>query len=151
MKKILVLAAAVLGIFSLASPLSAEPDKAKYQSAPFLAEGTLVPEVLMVLSKDHKMFQQAYNPLIDFDGDGFVDTGFNPSVLYYGYFDSYSCYKYSSSNLDKNGDNGAYFTRVGATIDDETTITRPSESLLPKYIPSPRAVHNAKSAQAGQK
>ena len=63
----------VLGLVFLASPMfAAGPDKAKYQTAPFLAEGILVPEVLMVISKDHKMFQQAYSPLIDFDDQSWI-------------------------------------------------------------------------------
>ncbi|MDR2945518.1 MAG: hypothetical protein LBV79_02060, partial [Candidatus Adiutrix sp.] len=150
LKKLTMLALAALCLLFPSAAL-AEPDKNNYQSVPFLSEGALVPEVLLVLSKDHKMFQQAYNPIIDFDGDGFVDTGYNPSVVYYGYFDSYSCYTYSSSNLNKDGDRNAYFYRVGPTIDDESTVTRPPASVLPLYIPAPRAVHHERSKQAGEK
>lgn len=151
-KKIQVLAAVALFSVVFASGLSAaSPDKTKYQTTPFLSDGTLVPEVLLVISKDHKMFQQAYNPLIDFDEDGFVDTGFNPSVIYYGYFDSYSCYQYSGSGTTNDGDINGYFHRVRATIDDEATVSRPSSSVLPNYIPSPRAVHHDRSSKKGEK
>jgi type IV pilus assembly protein PilY1 len=63
------------------------------------------------------MFQQAYNELLDMDGDGRIDTGFNPKVVYYGYFDSLSCYKYVG-NVNRDGDSRGYFVRSGPTMED---------------------------------
>jgi type IV pilus assembly protein PilY1 len=78
-----------------------------------------IPQILLVLSKDLKMFQQAYNELIDMDGDGRIDTGFNPAVVYYGYFDSLSCYKYVGT-VNRGGDSNGYFIRSGPTIEDDS-------------------------------
>mgnify|MGYP003623257339 FL=1 len=152
-KNIKVLISVLLLVLMTAATADAQPDKLNYQTAPFLSEGTLIPEVLLVLSKDHKMFQQAYSPLIDFDEDGFVDTGYNPSVVYYGYFDSYSCYKYTGNmgNGTGNAENNAYFYRVGPTKDDQAVVSRPGSDVLPGYIPSPRAVHHDRSAKKGEK
>ncbi|MDR1607749.1 MAG: hypothetical protein LBT38_04990 [Deltaproteobacteria bacterium] len=78
-----------------------------------------IPQVLLVLSKDYKMFQQAYNELTDMDGDGRIDTGFNPKVEYYGYYDSKSCYKYVGT-INRGGDQNGYFQRSGPTIPDKS-------------------------------
>jgi type IV pilus assembly protein PilY1 len=99
-------------------PYPGSPDKSNYQTSPFLSSGKTVPRVLLVMSKDHKLFQQAYNDFTDMDGDGVIDTGFNPSVLYYGYFDSRSCYAYVGTPT-LNGDRGGHFRREGAAMDDD--------------------------------
>ncbi|MDR1872732.1 MAG: hypothetical protein LBS60_12575, partial [Deltaproteobacteria bacterium] len=70
-----------VGWASLA-PAQVNPDKTQYQSSPFMSAYRTIPRVLLVLSKDYKMFQQAYNGITDIDGDGRVDTGFNPTVVY---------------------------------------------------------------------
>jgi hypothetical protein len=75
--------------------------------------------VLLVLSKDHKLFGQAYSELADMDGDGRVDTGFNPSVEYFGYFDGRSCYAYSGAP-GRNPSPGARFVRNGPAGDDDS-------------------------------
>ena len=54
------------------------------------------PMTMLVASKDHKMFYEAYNDASDVDGDGTLDTRFKPSITYYGLFDSSYCYDYST-------------------------------------------------------
>jgi type IV pilus assembly protein PilY1 len=78
-----------------------------------------IPHILLVLSKDLKMFQQAYNELLDMDGDGRIDTGFNPKVTYYGYFDSKSCYRYEGK-VNREGDSRGFFVRSGPTLEDDS-------------------------------
>ncbi|MDR0550224.1 MAG: hypothetical protein LBI10_12580 [Deltaproteobacteria bacterium] len=102
---------------TLSAKALAAPDKSLYQSTPFISSFKAVPHILLVISKDLKMFQQAYNELSDMDGDGRIDTGFNPSVNYYGYFDSYSCYDYNG-RVNREGDATGYFSRVGPTKED---------------------------------
>ncbi|MDR0356641.1 MAG: hypothetical protein LBJ64_13040 [Deltaproteobacteria bacterium] len=102
---------------------------------------------MIVLSKDIKMFQQAYPGLTDIDGDGRMDTGFNPGVEYVGYFDSRSCYAYrgqTQSGLYGNfmtGDVDGLFFRVGSTIEDqsEAEINRSRPAGLKNYVRSPRS------------
>ncbi|MDR2421968.1 MAG: hypothetical protein LBE01_01155 [Deltaproteobacteria bacterium] len=110
-------------IFLLAAKaaLAASPDKALYQAAPSMSSFRAIPYVLLVLSKDMKMFQQAYNELMDMDGDDRIDTGFNPKVDYYGYFDSLSCYRYEG-RVDRYGDAKGYFVRSGPTMEDEPQV-----------------------------
>ena len=64
---------------------------------PFITQ-TIPPLVLLSMSKDHKMYYPAYNDASDLDGDGQLDVGYKHSIDYYGYFDPYKCYTYSTTN-----------------------------------------------------
>ncbi|MDR1040923.1 MAG: hypothetical protein LBR80_12325, partial [Deltaproteobacteria bacterium] len=132
-------------------PPAEGPDKSDYQSSPIMSAGKTVPQVLLVLSKDHKLVQQAYNELTDMDGDGRVDTGFNPSVEYYGYFDSRSCYKYQGS-IAFAAEEAAYFVRVGPTKDDQSQSALDSarpQAVKDANIPAVRAVHYQNKERLG--
>lgn len=62
---------------------------------PFLAN-YVPPQVLFTLGKDHKWYYPAYNDASDINNDGKLETGYLHSFDYYGYFDPYKCYSYSS-------------------------------------------------------
>ncbi len=64
---------------------------------PFITQ-TIPPLVLLSMSKDHKMYYAAYNDASDLNDDGQLDVGYKHGIDYYGYFDPYKCYTYSSSN-----------------------------------------------------
>lgn len=64
---------------------------------PLFITDTVAPMAMLVVSRDHKLYFEAYNDLTDVDGDGLIDLKFKPSVVYYGYFDSNKCYGYSSA------------------------------------------------------
>ncbi len=66
---------------------------------PLFLTDAVPPLTMLVLSRDHKLYFEAYNDISDIDGDGQIDLKFKPGVDYYGYFDSYKCYAYSSANL----------------------------------------------------
>ncbi|MDR2367400.1 MAG: hypothetical protein LBF58_04705 [Deltaproteobacteria bacterium] len=133
---------------SLAASFPNQPIKEQYQNRPLTVSGVTIPEVMLVVSKDLKMFQQGYPALVDLDGDGRVDTGFNPMVEYVGYFDSNSCYAYSGSTYKglngtyyAYGDAAGYFYRVGQAIEDQTEreIANSRPSSLKDYVVSPRS------------
>jgi type IV pilus assembly protein PilY1 len=64
---------------------------------PLFVTETQPPAVMLTMGKDHKLYYEAYNDYSDLDGDGTLDVGYKPaSIDYYGYFDSYKCYTYSS-------------------------------------------------------
>lgn len=67
------------------------------QSPLFLTQGQ-APLVLLTMSRDHKLFYEAYNDYSDLNGDGTLDVGYKPSIEYYGYFDSYKCYTYDDAS-----------------------------------------------------
>lgn len=56
------------------------------------------PLVMLTMSRDHKLYYEAYNDASDITGDGIPDVGFKEGINYFGYFDSYKCYTYSSSS-----------------------------------------------------
>lgn len=63
---------------------------------PLTVSVTATPLTLLTASRDHKLYYEAYNDASDLNSDGFLDIGYNPNITYYGYFDSYKCYNYSS-------------------------------------------------------
>ncbi len=64
---------------------------------PFVTSG-VPPLVMLVMGRDHKLYYEAYNDTTDLNGDGQLDIGYKPYIDYYGYFDSYKCYEYSTTN-----------------------------------------------------
>jgi len=56
------------------------------------------PMVMLAASKDHTLFGPIYTDFEDLDGDGYLDTTYLPTFKYYGYFDSETCYSYSTTN-----------------------------------------------------
>lgn len=71
------------------------------------------PLIMLTMSKDHKLYYEAYNDYSDLDGDGTLDVGYKPAIDYYGYFDSYKCYSYASG----------LFTPVAVTANKKCTGT----------------------------
>ncbi|MFT7413443.1 MAG: type IV pilus assembly protein PilY1, partial [Methylophagaceae bacterium] len=62
----------------------------------FLTNG-VPPIVMLTMGRDHKLYYEAYNDASDLNDDGQLDIGFDPAIDYFGYFDSYKCYNYSSN------------------------------------------------------
>lgn len=64
---------------------------------PFLASAA-PPLVMLVMSRDHRLFFKAYNDVMDLDDDGVVDTTYKDTVEYFGYFNPNGCYEYDTSD-----------------------------------------------------
>jgi Tfp pilus tip-associated adhesin PilY1 len=65
---------------------------------PFVTSGA-PPLVMLVMDRSHKLYYQAYNDASDLDDDGIPDIHYDPAhIEYYGYFDSYKCYEYSTGD-----------------------------------------------------
>jgi type IV pilus assembly protein PilY1 len=67
-----------------------------YTAYPPFINKAVPPAVLLMMTKDHRLFLKGYNDIVDLDGDGTVDTTYKDSISYVGYFDSNKCYDYSS-------------------------------------------------------
>ena len=65
---------------------------------PLFLTDSVAPMTMLVVSRDHKVFFEAYNDSSDIDGDGVIDLRFKPAVEYLGYFDSHKCYSYNSTD-----------------------------------------------------
>ncbi|WP_369602866.1 hypothetical protein AAIA72_07930 [Hahella sp. SMD15-11] len=65
--------------------------------APLFVAQSAPPLVMLTMSRDHKLYYEAYNDASDLNDDGQVDTGYKPDEIdYFGYFNSYACYDYDS-------------------------------------------------------
>ena len=70
-----------------------------FESFPInIVDNTTQPKVMINTSNDHQLFYKAYNDYSDIDGDGTKETTYSHSIDYYGYFDSYKCYKYDTGD-----------------------------------------------------
>ncbi|MDJ0860748.1 MAG: hypothetical protein QNJ82_00740 [Gammaproteobacteria bacterium] len=78
--------------------MNATVTMADFTSFPVTTTETSTPLVMMLLSLDHQLFFKAYNDYSDVSGDGIVDTTYNHSHAYYGYFDSDMCYAYDTTD-----------------------------------------------------
>ena len=57
---------------------------------PLFLPGVVPPLNMLVMSRDHRMFYEAYNDASDLNGNGILDIGYKPAEIdYYGYFESY--------------------------------------------------------------
>jgi type IV pilus assembly protein PilY1 len=65
---------------------------------PIYLGAAIPPQVMITMTKDQQLFKKAYNDYSDLDGDGVLETTYKHSINYYGYFDSFKCYDYSTSN-----------------------------------------------------
>lgn len=80
---------------------------------PFVSQ-TASPLVMLVMSRDHKLFYKAYNDLVDLDDDGVIDSTYKDTIDYYGYFNPRVCYVYQNSRFEPSsvatGANNHYCT-----------------------------------------
>ena len=74
---------------------------------PLMVKSTTKPMVMLVASKDHRLFYEAYNDASDIDGDGSLDVRFKPSITYIGLFNPGLCYLYERRAA--NDPEGSFF------------------------------------------
>lgn len=99
MKRLLYLLtiASLFGTF--ASPRPALPEVAStYSYIPPFLTSSMPPMVMLTMARDHRLYYEAYNDASDINEDGVLDVRYTPTIDYYGYFDSYKYYEYSSTN-----------------------------------------------------
>ncbi|MDR1298292.1 MAG: hypothetical protein LBO05_13195 [Deltaproteobacteria bacterium] len=128
MLKLIAAAFLALGFFLQAGAVLAVPPRAQdYYSQPPLLVGSTKPAVLMVVSKSMDMFAPAYAAPADVDGDGRMDVGFNPAVVYTGIFDPHSCYTYTTmlkSQENRNNDDSKNYAKTGDWGSLKPDVTR---------------------------
>ncbi|MGA9828509.1 MAG: PA14 domain-containing protein, partial [Rhodanobacteraceae bacterium] len=91
----LAFACTLLSLFSGIGAVHAAPGIDIAQQ-PLFTTASQPPLNMLVLDRDHKLFNAAYNDASDLNGDGTLDIGYKPSIEYYGYFDSHKCYAYNA-------------------------------------------------------
>lgn len=99
-----LVAGVAAGLSSLPSTAASLPyisgtdNMLKYSSLPATSVESAQPQAMIQMSKDHQLFFKAFNDYTDVDKDGVLDTTYKHGFDYYGYFDSYKCYVYDTSN-----------------------------------------------------
>jgi type IV pilus assembly protein PilY1 len=73
------------------------PTANNYIKIPPFVNASAPPMVMLVMGRDHTLYYEAYNDASDLNEDGMLDTFYNPEIDYYGYFDSYKYYIYSTT------------------------------------------------------
>jgi type IV pilus assembly protein PilY1 len=82
-----------------------------YSAYPPFINKSVPPAVMLMMTKDHRLFLKGYNDIVDLDngtpgGDAAIDTTYKDNIDYVGYFDPKKCYDYASSG-------GALFANTG--------------------------------------
>jgi len=85
-------------LFTAFSFINAYAAMDNYCAVPPFVSSQAPPLVMLVMGRDHKLHYEAYNDAFDLDEDGTIDIGYKHSLDYYGYFDSYKCYTYDTTN-----------------------------------------------------
>lgn len=85
-------------ILVVANSYATVPASTNYCSIPPFTAQTVPPLLLINMSKDHKLYYNAYNDGSDLDEDGRIDNDYKHSIDYYGYFDPIKCYTYDTTN-----------------------------------------------------
>ncbi len=80
--------------------------------SPLAVNQSGTPLVLLNMERDHKLYYEAYNDASDLNKDFVLDIRYKPSINYYGYFDSHTCYDYTSGK----------FTPVAQTLNKQCSI-----------------------------
>jgi type IV pilus assembly protein PilY1 len=66
---------------------------------PLASNQSGTPLVMLNMERDHKLYYEAYNDASDLNRDSVIDIHYTPSIDYFGYFDSHTCYDYVSGKF----------------------------------------------------
>lgn len=122
-------------------------DYGSVAAKPVLGTVSAPPLMLMTMQRDGRLFYEAYDNASDINGDGVMDTKYNPSLQqyingtaqvdssgrpiildYYGYFDSHKCYEYRSDYTYK-------YTTITTGKNGKTTTTTTTSNPVATFIP----------------
>ena len=83
-----------------------------YTAYPPFINKTVPPAVMLMMTKDHRLFFKGYNDIVDLDngkpgGDAAVDTTYKDNIDYVGYFDPKKCYDFGNGTRDLAAQDGS--------------------------------------------
>jgi type IV pilus assembly protein PilY1 len=88
-----------IGVGVIFAGSTAESQQLNLADSPLFLTQNPPPLNLLVLGRDHKLYVEAYNDHADLDNDTVIDIKYKPNhITYFGYFDSFKCYSYDTSN-----------------------------------------------------
>jgi type IV pilus assembly protein PilY1 len=74
------------------------PTVSNYDAVPPLVADSTTPLVMLGMSNDHQLYYKAFTDWDDLDNDNIPENTYTHSIFYAGYFDSYTCYSYSTGS-----------------------------------------------------
>ena len=91
-----------------------------YTAYPPFINKSVPPAVMLMMTKDHRLFFKGYNDIVDLDngkpgGNAAIDTTYKDNIDYVGYFDSKKCYDYSLAPPQAFGNTGRFNPAVAGT------------------------------------
>ncbi|MDX1799914.1 MAG: PilC/PilY family type IV pilus protein [Marinobacter sp.] len=98
MNTIRMLLAGTILVFATLTAQAASLSSKDFTQKPPVLTSRETPLVMLGLSVDNQLFFKAYTDYADINGDGQLDTTYDDTFDYYGYFNSGWCYSYSSTN-----------------------------------------------------
>jgi type IV pilus assembly protein PilY1 len=85
--------------FAASLPIISLENMASVTNLPVSANQSAPPIVMLTISRDQQLHYKAYNDYSDLDGNGVLETTYAHNIDYYGYFDSYKCYNYTTTGF----------------------------------------------------
>lgn len=111
----------IVSVDASAAPISTATNT-DFTTGPITGVESVTPQVMLAMSRDHQYFFKAYNDFSDVDSDGVVETTYDDTFSYYGYFHSELCYDYDDNDdrfepvsTTDVGDNKHYCTTTATT------------------------------------
>lgn len=91
-----------------------------YTAYPPFINKSVPPAVMVMMTKDHRLFLKGYNDIVDLDngkpgGDAAIDTTYKDNIDYIGYFDSKKCYDYAASGAAGFANTGRFNPAAAGT------------------------------------
>jgi type IV pilus assembly protein PilY1 len=79
-----------------------------YTAYPPFINKSVPPAVMLMMTKDHRLFYKGYNDIVDLDngkpgGNAAIDTTYKDNIDYVGYFDSKKCYDFGNGTTGFGG------------------------------------------------
>lgn len=105
-----------LAPFNAHAEVNTSVSSSDFASMPIVSVETATPFAMINMSNDHQLYFKAYNDYTDLDSDGALDTTYDTTYQYYGYFDPQKCYQYTSSSITNHtgsAETENYFQPVG--------------------------------------
>src|SRR6185295_10251469 len=103
----ITLLVAIVGTLGYQTAL-AQTTMGNYTAYPPFINKSVPPAVMLMMTKDHRLFLKGYNDIVDLDngkpgGNAAIDTTYKDNIDYVGYFDPKKCYDFGNGTTGFGG------------------------------------------------
>lgn len=125
-----------IGFLVSSSLVANAASDASKQMPPGLQQNNANPVVMLTMPRDHQLFFKAYSDYEDLDGDNIIETTFDPTISYAGYFDNTLCYKYTDDKRFEPDSSAVTDTSKSKVVNGSTKYAKYCNSGTTVPIPS---------------